>query len=327
MKCFVTLLFTVQLVSLSAWEVSVYPYSYIAKQFELTAEEFQWRWDKYGADQNFSLWSPDMTKDEVDTEFRQLHKLRFSTWYLEDPGWYDCIAVNEDFLFADSLFFGDHFRTGNSLAYAYNNTHPSYNSSNIVIGPYTFLAMEGTRLEEEVAFFHLLAAYQVTHLVRLTPCFDKEEKCHPYWVGRAEETDTEVLLNVPLRGGSTYSLSYYPVEDWIEHQPIDPHRLIALVKEIRLNYNSGKDLIAVHCSSGVGRTGTFIAAYILMSEMDRQHEAGEDMHISIEELVFKLSLQRKYMVGRPSLYNTLYEVVRIYREMQLQSDTSKRKIT
>jgi len=241
LKYLVALFFTVQLLTLSAWEVSVYPRSYITKQFERTAEEFQWRWDKYGADQNFSAWTPSKTEEEISDEFHRLRKLRFSTWYLENLGWYDCIAVNEDFLFADSLFFGDHFRSGNALAYAYNNTHPSYNSSNIVIGPHTFLAMEGTREEEEVAFFHLLSAYQVTHLVRLTPCFDKEEKCHPYWVGRTEETETGLLLNIPLRGGSTHSLSYYPIEDWIEHQPIDPNRLIALVTEIRLNYDADKD--------------------------------------------------------------------------------------
>lgn len=290
----------------------MYPRSYIDRQFEETAQAFEWRFEKYGADRFFAPWTPDRPVEDIHREFQHLHEQRFSIWYMQPPGWYDTIEVNEDFLFADHLFFTDAFRAGNCLAFAYNQTHPSFNSSNIVMGQGRFLAMEGTRSAQETSFFHLLTAYQVTHLVRLTPAFDTQKKCHPYWEGRTEHTDLGTWLRLPLRGGSSYSLHYFEVEDWVDHQAIDAGVLIALIEEVRANYDPQTDLLAVHCSAGVGRTGTFLAAWVLMHEIDRQRIAGNDVHVSIEEVVFKLNLQRKYMVTRKEQYQMLYELVGIY---------------
>lgn len=302
---------------LLSWEVSVYPRSYVLKQFDQTADEFAWRWEKYGELREFSSYRAGKTKEELQEEFQALIDDRFQIWYRATPGWYDFVEVNEDFLFGGSLFFEDRFRAGNCLAFEYNQTHPCFNSSNIVIGPDRFLAMEGTRSSQETAFFSLLAAFQVTHLVRLTPAFDEQKKCHPYWEGRKETVGNETFLQVPLRGGSPYPVRYHEVEDWVDHHGMDPHRIIELIQTIRGSYDPERGLIAVHCSAGVGRTGTFIAAFILLNEIDRQLEAGQGIELSIESLVFKLSLQRKYMITRLSQYQTLHDVVAIYLERVL----------
>lgn len=306
-------------VCLFSWEVSVYPRSYVLKQFDQTADEFAWRFEKYGEPRAFSSYLPDKTEEELRTEFQALIDDRFQIWYHATPGWYDFVEVNEDFLFAETLFYEDRFRAGNCLAFAYNQTHPCFNSSNIVIGLDRFLAMEGPRSSQETAFFSLLATFQVTHLVRLTPAFDTRKKCHPYWEERKEATDSGTFLQVPLRGGSPYPVRYYEIEDWADHHGIDPHALIELIQTIRTTYDPDRDLMAVHCSAGVGRTGTFIAAFILLNEIDRQLQAGQEIHLSIESLVFKLSLQRKYMVTRLAQYQTLHDVVAIYLEDYVQA--------
>ena len=305
---------------LSAWEVSVYPHSYIMKQFAETDAAFRWRWEKYGGCREFSLYTPNKTPEDLQNEFQSLSNLRFSIWYNQPPGFYDLVEVNEDFLFSDALFYEDRFRSGNCLAFAYNNTHSSFNSSNIVIGANCFLAMEGTRSMEEKAFFSLLASYQVTHLVRLTPEYDVRRKCHPYWKNRREKTENGTFFHLPLRGGSRFPIHYYEVENWVDHQGMDPRSLIELIQNIRSTYDLEKDLIAVHCSSGVGRTGTFIAAFILLNEIDRQVMQGMPVHLSIEELVLKLSLQRKYMVSHLAQYQTLYDVVKLYLEDYIQTN-------
>lgn len=319
MKMFALFLLLLHGVYLFSWEVSVYPRSYVLKQFDQTATEFAWRFEKYGMVRPFSSYHRNKTEEELRAEFRRLKDDRFQIWYNATPGWYNFVEVNEDFLFAETLFYEDCFRAGNCIAFDYNNTHSSFNSSNIVIGPDRFLAMEGPRSTEETAFFSLLTTYQVTHLVRLTPEFDTRKKCHPYWKGRTEITDSGTFLQVSLRGGSPYSIRYYEIEDWVDHDGIDPHRLIELIQTIRSTYDPEQGLIAVHCSAGVGRTGTFIAAFILLSEIDRQLETGEEIRISIEELVFKLSLQRKYMVTRLAQYQTLHDVVAIYSEEHVQA--------
>jgi protein tyrosine phosphatase len=76
-----------------------------------------------------------------------------------------------------------------------------------------------------------------------------------------------------------------------------------------------KVFIACHCHAGVGRTGTFIAGFLLIDEIDRQIKEGvslEKLNISVEKIVKQLSLQRPYMVQKPQQYVTLYRLVGVY---------------
>lgn len=302
--------------TLYGWEVNQFPRSYINRQFVHTANEFEWRWNKYLGSQTFSSWNPGCTRETALEEFNRLKALRFSIWYTLPEQWIDFIEVNEDFLFAQELFFHDCYRAGNCLAFAYNNTLPTYNSSNIVVGSDRFLAMEGPRSILEESFFQLLLTYQVSHLVRLTPAFEKQKKCHPYWKGRTDRNaQGDTFLRVPVRGGADYQVRYFEVENWEDHQGIDPERLLELIESVRSSFNPEKDLIACHCSVGVGRTGTFLAAFTLLNEVDRQLESGysvDELKISIEETVLKLSLQRKYQVARFDQYWTLYLALKHY---------------
>ncbi len=65
------------------------------------------------------------------------------------------------------------------------------------------------------------------------------------------------------------------------------------------------------CSSfiavqGVGRTGTFLAALTIVDAIDKQSS------FSIEEIVYRLSLQRVHSVCKASQYITLYRMAESY---------------
>ena len=71
---------------------------------------------------------------------------------------------------------------------------------------------------------------------------------------------------------------------------------------ITLSKKSNKINILVHCSAGVGRTGTLIALYQMMEELDHlvprseQEGGNSDLSIDIFNTVFNLRSKRTYMV-------------------------------
>ena len=98
---------------------------------------------------------------------------------------------------------------------------------------------------------------------------------------------------------------------WPEYGvPDKTESLINLVQCVRQLINGSmarkqrKLTILVHCSAGVGRTGTFLALYQLMEELDglvpkylKGERRGPDMTLDIFNTVFKLRSKRMYMVG------------------------------
>ena len=89
--------------------------------------------------------------------------------------------------------------------------------------------------------------------------------------------------------------------------PADPEPIITLVKEMRrmiaIMKKSEKINILVHCSAGVGRTGTLITLYKMMESLDSQlHNEDEngdipDISIDIFNTVFEFRSKRTLMVS------------------------------
>ena len=89
--------------------------------------------------------------------------------------------------------------------------------------------------------------------------------------------------------------------------PTDPEPIISLVKEMRrmiaTTKKSEKINVLVHCSAGVGRTGTLITLYKMMETLDSQlHNEDEngdipDISIDIFNTVFQFRSKRTLMVS------------------------------
>ena len=88
--------------------------------------------------------------------------------------------------------------------------------------------------------------------------------------------------------------------------PDDTKILRDLVQKTRDLAVSSREPIVVHCSAGVGRTGTFIAVYKLIEEfLD-----NENSHLDVYRTVKEMRRQRMKMVQKPEQYVCIFECLR-----------------
>ena len=79
--------------------------------------------------------------------------------------------------------------------------------------------------------------------------------------------------------------------------------------------NDKNNPIIVHCSAGVGRTGTFVSMYLLEKEINEQIKAKEEyIRFNIFNLVRKIKEMRMYMVQSEIQYRFVYAYVRYLLE-------------
>jgi hypothetical protein len=292
-----------------ATEYSIFPAlprEQVAQEFAAAKAGYEERWDAFREQRTFTPFASGRQEKDLDGEFLKIRETRYGIWYR-----------NPDELLKESapryevskpLLFQDGARAKNCIAFAYNNTVPYFNASTVYVGDVAYIACEGPRSKDIPKFFQMMAAYRVTHLVRLTDSYEGNvKKCHPYWEGLLKEGDSGAsLLNIPLDGPVSYPVRTFIMDDWRDHHGIGPKRLLDVVLQVRKEVAQRKGLCVVHCSAGVGRTGTFLAAVAIVDAIDR----GKPL--SIEEIVYQLALQRIHAVSRITQYETLHRLAEEY---------------
>jgi hypothetical protein len=247
------------------------------------------RWEEFQSDRSFRPFAAGKSEEALEAEFREIQKTRESIW--------GTVGYEE----AGHLIVGDLVRAPGCVAFGFNNTVPDYNASTIWLNGRNYIACEGPRSKDIPSFFKMLRKHHATHLVRLTDSYEGEiKKCHPYWEGLlARSMEEGAALQLPLEQVS-YAIRAYDLAHWRDNQGVDPRELLDLVLKVRRELKDG--LLVVHCSAGVGRTGTFLAALAIVDAIE------QNLPFSIEEIVYRLSLQRVHSVGKASQYITLHRL-------------------
>lgn len=292
------------------------PQQYLDTRFQAIQQAFEQRATLFLKGRPFQRWEMNKPRKNILIEFDQLNDWRFHAWYVDPTA--KTLISRMDFMVAQELVEKGLYKKPALLAFDYNQTDGNYNASTVVLNGFKFLALESPTSRTLKHFFLLLQNHRVTQLVRLATVTENGgELGTPYWINKLKTNiqNNETLLNIPQPYNPTsYSIHYYATDVWPENHGIHPGELLKLILKVRKNQDPN-GLIACHSTHGSGRTGTFIAGFLLLNEIDRQIASGiakSAIDVSIEKIVMQLSLQRPYLVRKAEQYITLYRLVDLY---------------
>uniref|UniRef100_A0A673NLE4 protein-tyrosine-phosphatase n=1 Tax=Sinocyclocheilus rhinocerous TaxID=307959 RepID=A0A673NLE4_9TELE len=124
----------------------------------------------------------------------------------------------------------------------------------------------------------------------------------------------ELKLSKVGQGNTERTVWQYHFRAWPDHGvPGDPGGVLDFLEEVKMKQESitGAGAIVVHCSAGIGRTGTFIVIDILI---DIIREKGVDCDIDVPKTIQMVRSQRSGMVQTEAQYRFIYMAVQHYIE-------------
>lgn len=267
------------------------------------------RWKKLRMQKNgyFSTYK-NRNNEEIIKEFNNLDNFRRHLWY-RNPEQMPYTS-NPDYKFHIPLNTSNQSHKKRPvLPFNYNCADDFYSASTILLFGHHFIALREPMNETLDTFFKVLINHEVGMLVRLKPEGEYKEKGSlNYW----EDKMIEGTNYLKISQGT--AIPYHYTNNWVDNKGIDLDELYELVQSVRTIYREAErdGPIACHCAAGVGRTGTFIAAYVLAEMLDFLHIKD----ISIESLVLKLSIQRPEMVYNEEQYLLLYRFADYYMDQK-----------
>jgi len=196
--------------------------------------------------------------------------------------------------------------------------------------PFYFIATQGPLEETVKDFLSMCIQYDVQFIVMLCNLIEEDkEKCAKYWdrkfinhevLKRVETSyvseDRSLLLRklniVKEKENEGKNIDQIQFIGWDDHEGLTNEyydKIILIIDYIDTYKKDNPDSpIIIHCSAGVGRTGTFICMYMIYQELKEQilNKNLTEIKISIMNLVRKIKEMRMYSVENEKQYAVLY---------------------
>ncbi|XP_068930595.1 receptor-type tyrosine-protein phosphatase C isoform X2 [Petaurus breviceps papuanus] len=196
--------------------------------------------------------------------------------------------------------------------------------------PRKYIAAQGPREETVDDFWRMIWEQKVTIIVMVTRCEEgNRNKCAEYWPTMEEGTQIygDVIvkihehkicpdyivqkLNVTNKREKTNGrdVTHIQFTSWPDHGvPDDPHLLLKLRRRVNAFSNFFSGPIVVHCSAGVGRTGTYIGIDAMLEGLEAENQ------VDVYGYVVKLRRQRCLMVQVEAQYILIHQALVEYNQ-------------
>ncbi|XP_036676312.2 tyrosine-protein phosphatase corkscrew isoform X2 [Drosophila suzukii] len=202
----------------------------------------------------------------------------------------------------------------------------------------TYIATQGCLLTPQVNtvtdFWNMVWQENTRVIVMTTKEYERlKEKCARYWPdeGRTEQFGHARIQCVSENSTSDYTLReflvswreqparriyHYHFQVWPDHGvPADPGCVLNFLQDVNTRQShlaqAGEKPgpICVHCSAGIGRTGTFIVIDMILDQIVRN---GLDTEIDIQRTIQMVRSQRSGLVQTEAQYKFVYYAVQHY---------------
>ncbi|XP_041833467.1 receptor-type tyrosine-protein phosphatase O isoform X2 [Melanotaenia boesemani] len=225
------------------------------------------------------------------------------------------------------------------LVSMHNDEGADYINANYIPGykhSKEYIATQGPLPETRNDFWKMVLQQKSPIVVMLTQCNERRRvKCDHYWpftdepvmygeisVEMLSETESPEWIIRKFRLGyadETQDVLHLNYTSWPDHGVPTVNAIesiLQFVHIVRQQANRTKDPIIVHCSAGVGRTGTFIALDRLMQHI-REHE-----FVDILGMVSEMRSHRLSMVQTEEQFVFIHQCVLLMWQKKKQSITS-----
>ncbi|XP_043340898.1 receptor-type tyrosine-protein phosphatase C isoform X4 [Cervus canadensis] len=196
--------------------------------------------------------------------------------------------------------------------------------------PRKYIAAQGPRDETVDDFWRMIWEQKATVIVMVTRCEEgNKNKCAEYWPSMEEGSrvygDVIVEINEHKRcpdyiiqkltvgnrkeKANGRAVTHIQFTSWPDHGvPEDPHLLLKLRRRVNAFSNFFSGPIVVHCSAGVGRTGTYIGIDAMLEGLEAENK------VDVYGYVVKLRRQRCLMVQVEAQYILIHQALVEYNQ-------------
>ncbi|XP_071485064.1 receptor-type tyrosine-protein phosphatase delta-like [Diadema antillarum] len=205
--------------------------------------------------------------------------------------------------------------------------HEDYINASYVSGylrPKAYIATQGPLTTTVVDFWRMVWQEKIPIIVMLTKLVEnKKRKCDPYWPDDIETYGDFTVTVIAERNYHNYTertltirKAWDPEERRVQHfhytswpdmgLPVSATPLLDFIHKVKEFEARPSGPTVVHCSAGVGRTGTYIT---LDSMMDM---SAREQQINVLDFIYRMRTKRVKMVQTPEQYVFIYEALLEY---------------
>ncbi|KGL98870.1 Receptor-type tyrosine-protein phosphatase eta, partial [Charadrius vociferus] len=195
---------------------------------------------------------------------------------------------------------------------------PGYNSKK------AFIAAQGPLPNTIEDFWHMIWEKNIYSIVMLTKCVEQARtKCEQYWPDKQSKSYGDIIVTMvseivlpewtirdftveKSNTPESHTVRQFHFTSWPDHGVPETTDLLINFRHLVHEYSSQNPIDSptlVHCSAGVGRTGTFIAIDRLIQQIEMENT------IDVYGVVYDLRMHRPLMVQTEDQYVFLNQCV------------------